>query len=295
MIDQHIVEQETDTSRISVTAHYTSHVWVRNDLSANGFATPSSKFIYWGMEPIMWFLRNIAGGDMEIFLLQRHRVIDHFLKEAIEQDGVTQVLEIACGLSPRGTRFMQEYGAEKGLTYIEADLPDMAGQKRRLLRDNGSLSDQHRVINCNVLEMTGDASLESIFDKVIDKNQKTVVITEGLVNYFDLPTISGVWTRLAEQLKPLPYGRYLTDLYPQLDWHPAYRYIRFVQKMIGKVARGSFTFHFPSKEAIVAGFEDCGFEETRAVDPAEFYGKLPIPTPSVATMVRLVNAKVDPA
>ena len=68
-----------------------------------------------------------------------------FLEQAIEQHGVSQVIEVAAGLSARGWRFVERYGDQ--LTYVETDLPEMAARKRRALERIGTLSERHRVID----------------------------------------------------------------------------------------------------------------------------------------------------
>ena len=80
--------------------------------------------------------RLLGGPTLESYLLARHRAIDCLLEQAIERHGVTQVIEVAAGLSPRGWRFSRRYGS--GLTYVEADLPDMAERKRRALERIGA-------------------------------------------------------------------------------------------------------------------------------------------------------------
>ena len=52
----------------------------------------------------------LGRGTLEGYLLARHRAIDALLERAIDQHGVTQVMEVACGLSPRGWRFARRYG-----------------------------------------------------------------------------------------------------------------------------------------------------------------------------------------
>ena len=113
----------TDTSRISVSAHYTGYIWYKHGLSARGFATQAGRFANATLAPVNALLRVLAGADIDIFLLQRHSVIDHQVKELIEQEGVTQIVELACGLSPRGYRLKKAYPQ---LRYIEGDLPAMA-------------------------------------------------------------------------------------------------------------------------------------------------------------------------
>jgi O-methyltransferase involved in polyketide biosynthesis len=79
---------------------------------------------------------------LEGLLIARHRIIDSTLDDLI-QGGVSQVIEAACGMSPRGWRFSERYGER--LTYVEADLPAMARRKRDALARMGSLSERHRV------------------------------------------------------------------------------------------------------------------------------------------------------
>ncbi len=99
--------------------------------------------LYESLRPWMITSRALGGMGLEHYLLTRHRAIDALLERAIEQHGITQVVEVACGLSPRGWRFAQRYGDR--ITYIEADLPAMAERKRRALERMGSLGPTHRV------------------------------------------------------------------------------------------------------------------------------------------------------
>jgi O-methyltransferase involved in polyketide biosynthesis len=62
--------------------------------------------------------------------------MDARLTDAVERGDVTQVVEIACGLSPDGWRFTACYPA---LHYVEADLPVMVAPKRLLLQSQGWL------------------------------------------------------------------------------------------------------------------------------------------------------------
>src|SRR5581483_12014065 len=87
--------------------------------------------------------RALGGPTLEQYLLARHRAIDALLEQAIERDGVSQVIEVAAGLSPRGWRFARRYGER--LIYVEADLPDMALRKFAALERVGSLGERHRV------------------------------------------------------------------------------------------------------------------------------------------------------
>lgn len=277
----------TDTSRISISAHYTGYVWYKQGLSAPGFATHMGRIANAALAPVNAFLRLVAGADIDIFLLQRHSVIDHQVETLIQQQGVEQVLELASGLSPRGYRLKQKYPQ---LTYIEGDLPGMAARKKALLEDIGS-QPNHSVQPCNILEESGEQSIKALLSQ-LDRNKKTVIVTEGLVNYFDLETIKNVWSHMAEGLKQFPQGYYVTDLYPDFAHHPSYKYVQFAQKMVGFFTRGQWPLHYPSDEAIKAGFQQDGFYDVAVHDPAEFYGKLNLPQVKTQTLVRIICASV---
>ena len=127
--------------------------------------------------------RLLGGGQLEPYLLARHRAIDALLERAIESDGITQVLEVACGLSPRGWRFATRYGDR--ITYVEADLPAMAARKRAALERIGTLGEHHRVEDVDALRDDGPESLGELTAR-LDRAEGLVIITEGLTGYLRL-------------------------------------------------------------------------------------------------------------
>ncbi|KRW57530.1 class I SAM-dependent methyltransferase [Pseudomonas sp. TTU2014-080ASC] len=256
------------SAHISPSAHFTGYVWYRHNLSDPAFVTGFGRFAHTVLRPLTALARRGFGLDLEHLLLQRHRFIDERLHAAIEQQGVTQIVEIACGLSPRGRRFVQ---AHSHIRYIEADLPDMAERKRQLLGRTGWLGEHQQVCAVDILATDGELALSNLFAR-LDKTQPVAVITEGLVNYFELSAIEGFWTRLAEQLSLFPSGRYLTDLYPDLQDHPRYRQMRWGVDLVGRLTRGSYPLHYRDEVAIEAGFKGCGFAAVQVFDPAAQQG-----------------------
>ena len=148
------------SAHISPSAHYTGYVWYRHQLADAAFATGFGRFVHGLLSPITWGARVGFGLDIEQFLLQRHLQIDAQLTAAIEQGGVCQVVEIACGLSPRGRRFTSRY---PHVRYVEADLPVMAARKRLLLNAEGWLGSQHQVRAVDILAEEGGKSLAALF------------------------------------------------------------------------------------------------------------------------------------
>jgi len=279
-----------DSAHISPSAHYTGYVWYRHRLADPAFATRFGRWVHGLLRPIAWGARVGFGLDIEKFLLQRHLLIDARLTAAIEQGGVRQVVEIACGLSPRGRRFCERYPE---LHYLEADLPTMAARKRLLLHGEGWLGGRHRVQAVDILAAKGAHSLAALFDG-LDREQPLVVITEGLVNYFERPLIEGFWTRLAQQLGEFPAATYLTELYPDLREHPRYRQLRWGVGLIGRLTRGSYPLHYRNAAEIVEAFGRCGFSATQVLDPSE-QAALGLPAAGLPSLVRVIEASMSPA
>jgi len=152
--------------------------------------------------------RSLGGPTLEGLLLARHRIIDSILEELVEE-GVGQVVEAACGMSPRGWRFSERYGDR--LTYIEADLPAMARRKREALERMGSLGEHHRVVDLDILRDDGPGSLEAV-TAGLDPDRGLAIVTEGLLTYFDADTVESLWARLAQVLARFERGVYLADL-----------------------------------------------------------------------------------
>lgn len=280
---------DTDSSGISFTAYYTSEVWRQHGLSATAFDTREGKALYWLGRPVELFAEYILGVSNDVMLLQRHLIIDDVVRRAIREEGVTQIVEIACGLSPRGTRFCAEFQA---LHYLEADLPGMAAHKQQLLAQNGLLDNRHRVCSINILEENTEEALNTVFRRELDTSRKTLVITEGLINYFDLPTISGFWKRLAQTLKAFPTGYYITDLYPDFKWHPVTRFVDSFIHGLAFATRSRVSLHFRTEQAIREGFRSCGFRQTAVHIPESYYGVLPIPVQRLSSLVRVIENRV---
>lgn len=199
---------DRSSGSISPTAHYTGETWVRNGLSHRQLATWQGRLFYDTLALPNALSRRMGGPSLDGLLLARHRIIDALLDDLIEA-GVSQVIEAACGMSPRGWRFSERY--EEALTYMEADLPPMARRKREALAQMGSLDEHHRVADLDILRDGGPDSLEALVEQM-DPARGLVIITEGLLTYFDDDTVEALWSRLARMLRPFATGAYLADL-----------------------------------------------------------------------------------
>jgi O-methyltransferase involved in polyketide biosynthesis len=195
---------------ISPTAHYTGYVWARNGLSHRRLASRRGRIFFQALRPAMTLSGALGGPTLESYLLARHRALDALLEQAIEQGGVRQVIELACGLSPRGWRFAARYGEE--LTYVEADLPEMAERKRRALADLGTLGSHHRVEPVDALRERGPESVAALAGR-LDPGGGLAILTEGLVGYLQREELERMWALLARELRRFAAGWYISDLH----------------------------------------------------------------------------------
>ncbi|HEU5062260.1 MAG TPA: class I SAM-dependent methyltransferase [Solirubrobacterales bacterium] len=248
---------ESGSAAISPTAHYTGETWVRNGLSHPELATWQGRFLHGALALPNAASRALGGPTLEGLLLARHRIIDSLLEDLIE-GGVSQVVEVACGMSPRGWRFGERYGER--LTYIEADLPEMAQRKREALARIGSPGGHHRVADLDVLRDGGPGSLESLTE-ALDPAKGLAIVTEGLLTYFDDDTVDALWARLAKVLARFDRGVYLSDLrFARPDRGLPERAFDVV---LGAFVRGRVHAYRGDEATAEAALRDAGFERAR--------------------------------
>jgi O-methyltransferase involved in polyketide biosynthesis len=239
---------------ISPTAHYTGYVWARNGLSHPLLRTAEGRVLYESMRPLNLITGRVLGVSLEPYLLARHRAIDARLHAAIESGTVSQVIEVASGLSPRGWRFTGEYGDR--ITYLETDLPGMASRKRDALEQIGALGEHHRVYELDALRDDGPDSLAEVAS-TLDPSRGVAIITEGLLSYLGTDAVMGIWTRFATALHGFPEGRYISDLHLR-DLQQAY--VKVFRLALSGFVRGSVSLHFDDEADAEVALLDCGFD-----------------------------------
>ncbi|HLY51016.1 MAG TPA: class I SAM-dependent methyltransferase [Solirubrobacteraceae bacterium] len=250
---------------ISPTAHYTGYVWARNGLSNREFETIEGRVLFEALQPAMRVNSVLGRGTLESYLLARHRAIDGALERAIEEHGITQVIEVAAGLSPRGWRFHQRYGER--ITYIEADLAGMAERKRRALERLGSLSEHHQVRVLDALKGSGAQSLPAVAGE-LEPEHGLAIITEGLLGYLPTDSVLEIWARFAGVLGGFASGRYVSDIHIGAVQDTTIRAFRLLLSIF---VRGRVHLHFQSPGEVADALTEAGFKaaEVRlAAEPA---------------------------
>ncbi|HVV87455.1 MAG TPA: class I SAM-dependent methyltransferase [Kofleriaceae bacterium] len=275
-------------ARISPTAHYTGYTWLAHGLSHPAFATSTGRLLYTALVPANRALAFAHQPNLDGMLLARHRLIDALLEEAIAAGEIGQVIEVACGLSPRGHRFTATHGDR--LTYVEADLPAMAARKREVLARAGGASAHHRVVEIDALADDGPRSLGAIA-ATLDPTRGTAIITEGLVNYFPRDAVTAMWARFARALARFPHGRYLSDLH--LGGANG-RFERVFAGLLGAFVRGRIHFHFDGEADALDALDAAGFDDAQLRRPEE-HEELTGPVDAAsARFVRILDASIRP-
>ncbi|WP_180041787.1 class I SAM-dependent methyltransferase [Acinetobacter sp. YH12218] len=246
---------------ISFTAHYTGYIWYSMGISHPVFATRKGKFLARLVHPLESWAEKNVGGSMRSTLKQRHAMIDQHLDQLIAQHPQLQVLEIACGLSPRGWNFRTKHSE---INYRELDLPDMAKIKTQALKQ----------IDPHAPEvLTGDIftqDFERIFQS-FDAERPLVVISEGLINYFDQTLLNKLLQGITEYGASFQELHYLTDIYPEPVKNRLARFIWASSKLLKVMSRSAFTFHFQSPAELQQFFSHTGFEEVDVVQPDLYF------------------------
>ncbi|GAC1626066.1 MAG: class I SAM-dependent methyltransferase [Nevskia sp.] len=277
----------TDRStQVSPTAHYTGYVWTRHGLSHPAFATIEGRLLFNAARPALALSKRLGGPTLEGLLLSRHRVIDSRLERAIAAGEISQVLEIAAGLSPRGWRFARHHG--RALHYVEADLPGMAARKRRLLAKAGGGGARHEVVDIAAFAASGALSLAGIAAR-FDRSRGLAIISEGLLNYFPTPAVTGLWARIDAVLAGFPQGLYLSDLHLGSDNRgPAAA--GFAQ-LLSLFVRGRVHLHFANPTTAEAVLLSTGFASATLHRAADFAEEFPECRDPAARLVRVVEAR----
>jgi O-methyltransferase involved in polyketide biosynthesis len=237
-------------------------VWSRNGLSHPALTTNEGRLLFSSLEPVMLASRTVGGPSLEPYLLARHRAIDARLEAAIEADQVTQVIEVAAGLSPRGWRFAQRYGDR--VTYIEADLPAMAARKRRALQRMGSLGERHQIRDVDALSDEGPLSLSGLAAE-LDPGAGLAIVTEGLLGYVAPTDLEALWRRFATVLGGFASGRYLSDLHLG---SAQTREVRVFRLLLAAFVRGGVYLHFADAAEAERRLREAGFASA-TVTPAD--------------------------
>lgn len=266
-----------DTSRISPTAHYTGSVWRAHGLGDPRFDGVLEHRPHAVLSPLGALVRPFLGGaTLDTALLQRHLIIDHVVEAAIAE-GAARVLEVPAGFSARGVRLRR---AHPQVEWIDGDLAHMVTLRR------AALGPSQRVEVVDLLADDGPHALARFEAPV-----PTVVVVEGLFNYFPTPTTVAMWARIARFLRACGPGWLVGDV--ALGHHVAANpLVRMFLVTLAGIARGRTQAHFDSPAEAEAAVEQAGFDAVVLHSPRARSQELGLPTPEAPDFLCVLEARV---
>jgi len=220
----------------------------------------------------------LGGATLDTALLQRHLFIDHIVREALHA-GATRVIEVPAGFSARGLRFAGDHPA---VTWIDGDLSQMVALRRK------ALGADRRV---EVVDLLADDGPHSLSRFAVD--EPTVVIVEGLFNYFPTPVVLDMWVRIARFLARCPGGWLTGDI--ALGSHVRNPLVRMFLLSLGALARGRMTAHFDGPEDARETLVAAGFDSVGMLSPQQHAAALNLPAPDAPDYLAMIQARVGTA
>lgn len=275
------------STRIGLSAHYTSYVWLKHGLSYPQLSTLSGRLIHLILSPINAFFKVKSGANIDTFLLQRHKIIDAQLEQLIKEQGVTQILELGAGLSPRGLSMATKYPHTQ---YIETDLEPMVKHKTKLIQKMTNPCNL-TIKPCSFIA-TGNQPCIIERLKEFDTQKPTLVISEGLINYFSKAQLQGAMQTMTKAFKPFSQGYYLTDIYPNDVHHRSYRYLKFAQCLVSKLTATRWFLHYKNEEEIANAFIEWGAAQCQVINPKNLSKTNLIESTKTEPLVRIVLNRI---
>lgn len=257
-----------ESGRISPTANITAHAWDMLGISnAKYFVNPSFKLFFNLIRSIgLPYLINKKNDYVYFMLEPRHRAIDYFM---LTKFSYKQIIELACGFSPRGVTFAEN----PEFTYIESDLPDVLNAKKskveELYKNKNLKKNNHKFIESDVF----NDNLKDKFLPLLNKNEKSVVITEGLTIYYDMEHLKTIFTNICNLLKASGGGVYITDIYHEEDLKRNFFNNKVMSYAI-KLLRTEFRSDIDNSEEGESFLRECGFDYVESLNPLHFSKQL---------------------
>ena len=250
---------------ISPTAFYTGFVWYENGFSHPVLKTFEGEFLYKLISPFDKAAALLSDGmSVESYLISRHCALDSLLEKYISE-GFTQIIEVAAGLSPRPFIMANRHS---GVEFIETDLPTMSA-KQSLIFHKARLSlPNHKFYRVDITNSQGKDSLSELIEQ-LDKNKKTLLITEGLLHYLNHEILINVFENIYKFLNHFSEGVYLSDYFFSPESEKDRTFLNIFQFCLEAFVQGKVYFHYPSSSGLERDLKFSGFSEFRMFSPLE--------------------------
>ena len=217
-------------------------------------------------------IRSLAHGKRAAWaMIVRTYILDELILREIREQKIDTVLNLAAGLDARPHRL----DLDRGLRWIEVDLPGMIEYKQEALKDETPKCRLERV----TVDLTDAEARRRYFSDVNANSNRVLVVTEGLLAYLKPEQVIS----LAQDLHAQPkFERWLIDLAGPgvLEW---------IQKKWGKSLQAANAPMYFAPEEGENFFKPYGWEPVEFRDFGEEGRKLKR-MPPMAWLFRLQAA-----
>jgi O-methyltransferase involved in polyketide biosynthesis len=172
------------------------------------------------------------------------------INQIVEENQATQVLELAAGLSTRGIDL-----AQRGIEYVEADLPESTQLKEQVVEAVlGLIPANLHLCPVNVLDSSGLLACCSAF-----ANRPVAITTEGLLRYLTFDEKRQLAAGVHDILSRFGGFWVTTDIHLR-QWTQHHRGIVNRRMETERLGRDLNPNYFDDLEHARTFFESCGFE-----------------------------------
>ncbi|MDA1254083.1 MAG: leucine carboxyl methyltransferase, partial [Proteobacteria bacterium] len=113
-------------------------------------------------------------------------------------------------------------------------------------------------------------ALASAFE-VFDPKRPLVIISEGLINYFEKPLLQQLIKSIVTYGRDFKELHYLTDLYPEPTQNKLATIIWNSSRLLKWMSRSAFSFHFKTPAEVESFFYEAGFKQVVIQQPKQFF------------------------
>jgi O-methyltransferase involved in polyketide biosynthesis len=264
---------------ISITAHYTAQVWVKNGLpEAAPLDTFQGRALYWLAYPFFAVASRCGLTTPHEFLLQRHLLMDALL----EQLAPAQVIELGCGLSPRAIAYCRR----RSRPVLDVDLPDLLRLKARLLESR--LVSRYHLVPLDLIESQDYAR---DLRPALQALAPTVVLAEGLLTYYSLPLQQKIFERVCRLLQSCGGGTFITDVHHQMDVDRLGTVARLFMRGLHQLARTEQHRMIAHAAQGRQMLQQAGFSSVQLHRPADWEARLNLPVRPVGAGLWVYEAQ----
>lgn len=177
-------------------------------------------------------------------MIVRTKMLDDIIMRLVDQRGVDEVLNLACGLDTRAYRLP----LPTSLRWTDVDFPDMIAYRASILSNETPAC----VYEAAGVDLSDARARDALFERVGARSKRVVVVSEGLLIYLSPDEVGSLATSLAA--RPT-FAYWLADINGAMA-------MKLMNRMWGKrIKAGQARFQFAPLEG-TKFFERYGWRET---------------------------------